>query len=173
MLDSQKACRLASAKHTATADTAEVLGVAVPLLLDKGLQSRVPFVKAHTLSLLSSVIDAAAPTQIAPQLPALIQALLESLSSLEPSAFNTLELQAEGLGVKQSIVQEARMKMSQQTPMFSALERCVRLVTADSLEMVVPVLTDLIRRGASPLPAFDQAARFGLVSLEGRCLQRS
>jgi hypothetical protein len=122
--------------------------VALPVLVDKGLQSRVPFVKAQTLSTLSSVIDAAAPAQIAPQLPALIHALLESLSSLEPSAFNTLELQAEGLGVKQSTVQEARMKISRQTPMFSALERCARLVTADSLEAVVPVLSNLIRRGA-------------------------
>jgi hypothetical protein len=54
----------------------------------QGLASRLDFVKANSIKTLSSVIDVAAPPQIAPQLPELIGALLESLSSLESSLFS-------------------------------------------------------------------------------------
>lgn len=142
--------------------------MALPLLVDKGLQTRVPFVKAHTLSTLSSIIDAAAPPQIAPQLPSLISALLESLSSLEPTLFNTLELHAERLGITQRRVEEGRMAVSNRTPMQSALERCAALVTAASVEAVVPVLTNMIRRGVLFGPVAFHCEGVKLVGVDAR-----
>ena len=148
-------CRLASAEHTAPEDAAAALAVALPVLVGKGLQSRVAAVKARTLNTLSAIVDVAAPPQIAPQLPALVAALLEALSTLEASAFGQLEMHAERLGVDAGALEAKRVALSSQTPMHSALDRCARLVSADSVDAVVAVLTNLIRRGArarSPPP---------------------
>jgi hypothetical protein len=59
-----------------------------------------------------------------------------------------VEMYAARAGVEARGLDEARVASSHRTPMHSALERCGRLVTPDGIDAVVPVLTNLIRRGA-------------------------
>ena len=143
-------CRLASPEHTPPAEAAAALRAALPMLTDKGLNSRLVFVKANAISTLSSIIDAAQPAQVTPHLATLVAALLESLSSLEPGAFNKLGMAAAAqdhdVGDR---LDSARLALAHQTPMHSALERCARLVTVEALDALVPALANLIRRGAS------------------------
>lgn len=140
-------CRLASPEHTSATDSAEALGTALPVLITKGLASRLPFVKANSIETLSSIIDVVKPAQVGPHLPTLIQALLESLSNLESASFNRVAMHADSLGVDKSKLEERRVALSNQTPMHSSLDRCVRLVDESTIDAVVPVLTSLIHRG--------------------------
>ena len=141
-------CRLASPAHTEAAASAEALAIALPILVSKGLGSTLPFVKAHTITTLSNVIDVVSPAQISAHIADLVQALLESLSNLEHSVFATMDQQAERLGVDRGKLEERRVALSNQTPMHSSLERCTRLVTAESVPAVAAALCNLIRRGA-------------------------
>lgn len=77
--------RLADSAQTSPADSAAAVAAAVPLLLEKGLPSSVGEVQGLTLDTLAKLVKAAAPKAIRPHLPALIGALLESLSGMEVS----------------------------------------------------------------------------------------
>ena len=95
--------RLADAQQTPAADASASLAIALPLLIDKGLQCRSASVRDAAVGTLASIVAVAAPHEIAGQLPALIAALLEALSSLEHSAFGQLEAHAERLGVDRTV----------------------------------------------------------------------
>lgn len=133
--------------HTPAADSAAALAVALPILTNKGLSSHLTFVKANSITTLSSIIDLVSAPQMAPYLPAVVQALLESLSNLESSAFNRVAMAAEARGMDAGNLDEKRVALSSQTPMHSSLQRCSRLVSEESVEAVVLVLTNIIRRG--------------------------
>lgn len=58
-------CRLADKEHTAGGDAQAAINIVMPLLLEKGLLSEVSFVKGHSIDTVSSIVDVAAPAQIA------------------------------------------------------------------------------------------------------------
>jgi hypothetical protein len=60
--------------------------------MHKGFNSSADFVVVHTILTVSSIVDVAAPAQIAPHLPNLIAILLISQSALESSAFEQVRL---------------------------------------------------------------------------------
>jgi hypothetical protein len=154
-----RVCRLASVQHSPAADSAAALAIALPILTHKGLSSHLKFVKANSINTLSSIIDLVTALQIAPHLPAVVQSLLESLSNLETTAFARVAMVAEAHGMDAGNLDERRVALSSQTPMHSSLQRCARLVSEESVEAVVPVLTTIIRRGAPSSPLSVAAPR--------------
>jgi proteasome component ECM29 len=71
--------RLADPEHTPAAQGREAVSAALPLLLEKGMPSRVPEVQALAADAVSRLVKAAGAEVVRPHLPALVPALLECL----------------------------------------------------------------------------------------------
>lgn len=72
------------------------MGMILPLLLQKGVQSSVGEVRTLSVDIVAKIAKAAGPDPLKPILSDLIYLMLESLSGLESAQLNYLEQHAEG-----------------------------------------------------------------------------
>jgi hypothetical protein len=143
--------RLADASHTASAEASAALGIALPILVEQGLQWRTASVRDAAVGALAAVVAVAAPRDIAPQLAQLVAGLLEALSSLEAPALAAAEMELAGRrGLDTSALDEARVRLASKTPLHAALDTCGRLVDASSAPAVSAALAALFTSGAPP-----------------------
>lgn len=110
-------CRLADSKQTSTPEATAALAVAMPLLVQKGLQFRSASVRNACITTLAAVVAVAAPADIAPQLAPLISGLLEALSSLESSAMGQLEMEVARRGMDVGQLDEKRVQLANRSPL--------------------------------------------------------
>lgn len=139
--------RLVDPLHSPAEDCQQALGQLMPLLLEQGLGSSVVEIQAIALDTVSKACKAAAPDALRPQLVPVVQAMLEALSSLEDARLNYAEQHAERLGFDQEKLESARVSASRSSPMSDTLDLCGRFSDAASLELLVPMLAGLIKRG--------------------------
>lgn len=112
--------------------SAKIVSIVVPFLCTKGLISEVEEVRLLAVDFLNK-ISKAAGVLLRPQLPVLIQALLEGLTNLEPAAFNYYTLHAEKQGMTAEL-EQARLHISKLSPLNDTLALCLDQVTSEGAD---------------------------------------
>ncbi|XP_074640240.1 proteasome adapter and scaffold protein ECM29-like [Tubulanus polymorphus] len=117
----------------------------LPSLL-KALGSPVEDVRNISLTTLVKISKNAGKL-LAPHIPILAVALLESLSGLEPQVMNYLSLHVASSQAAQEKLDNARIAASKMSPMMETINLCVQYVDESVLKELIPHLCDLIRSG--------------------------
>ncbi|KAL6966671.1 hypothetical protein U1Q18_032457 [Sarracenia purpurea var. burkii] len=92
-------------------------------------------------------ISKGAGNAVRPHLSDLVCCMLESLSSLEDQGLNYVELHAANVGIQTEKLESLRISIAKSSPMWETLDRCIDAVDAQSLELLVPRLAQLVRSG--------------------------
>ncbi|XP_070194752.1 proteasome adapter and scaffold protein ECM29-like isoform X2 [Littorina saxatilis] len=117
----------------------------LPCLLNITLNSAVKEVRAIGLSTILQISKKAGEL-LKPHIPALVVALLEAVSGLEPQVLNYLSFHVSSEATQDKL-DKARISASKSSPMMETVNRCVQYVDESVLTELVPRLTDLIKRG--------------------------
>ncbi|KAM6972070.1 proteasome adapter and scaffold protein ECM29 [Aplochiton taeniatus] len=118
------------------------VAVLLPTLLDKGIVSNVPEVRALSIQTLVKVSKTAG-ARLKPHAPRLIPALLEALSTLEPQVLNYLSLRA--TEQEKSAMDSARLSAAKSSPMMETINMCLQHLDVSVLGELVPRLCDLLK----------------------------
>ncbi|XP_072526756.1 proteasome adapter and scaffold protein ECM29 [Salminus brasiliensis] len=126
------------------ASAQRIVGVLLPILLDKGIVSNVAEVRSLSIQTLVK-ISKAAGSRLKPHAPRLIPALLEALSVLEPQVLNYLSLRA--TEQEKSAMDTARLSAAKSSPMMETVNMCLQHLDVSVLGELVPKLCDLLKSG--------------------------
>ncbi|KAF5832303.1 proteasome stabiliser-domain-containing protein [Dunaliella salina] len=169
--------RLVDASLSPPADAAAAVAMVLPFMIEHGLNSTVTEVRVLALDIISQTARSASPAALKPLLPALVQAMLEGLSSLEDSRLNYLEQHAERLGMDADRLDSARTSAARASPLGETLDLCARVAGSDpseggALETLLPTVANIIRHGVG-LNTKVGAARFArsLTSRAGSAMR--
>jgi proteasome component ECM29 len=124
-------------------DSAAVLALLFPLLLDKGLTSTEPAFAIKQILALSR----AAKELLVPHVARIIAVLLQALSSLEPGSFSYLAQHVDELGVTAEQLESARLSALAASPLHESLSLCATNVVESNAADVVGELVKLVKRG--------------------------
>ncbi|KAL8623767.1 hypothetical protein ACOMHN_054073 [Nucella lapillus] len=116
----------------------------LPCLLNITLNTNVKEVRAIGLSTILEISKKAGDL-LKPHIPALVVALLEAISGLEPQVLNYLSFHTSSQATQEKL-DKARIAASKSSPMMETVNRCVQYVDDSVLTELVPRLTDLIKR---------------------------
>ncbi|CAG9462820.1 unnamed protein product [Pedinophyceae sp. YPF-701] len=156
----------ASGPGSAAWETArEVLDLVLPVLIDKGLPSKVPEIQNVASSTLSKLVTGAPKEALSPQIHTLVPTLLEGLSGLEDARLNYVEQNASNFGISSSRLEQARVSASKRTPIADAIDALVRQVEKGHLDALVPRLTQLLRRGLGLNTRVGTARFVGMLAM--------
>ncbi|XP_017564838.2 proteasome adapter and scaffold protein ECM29 [Pygocentrus nattereri] len=126
------------------ASAQRIVGVLLPILLDKGIVSNVAEVRSLSIQTLVK-ISKTAGNRLKPHAPRLIPALLEALSVLEPQVLNYLSLRA--TEQEKSAMDTARLSAAKSSPMMETVNMCLQHLDVSVLGELVPKLCDLLKSG--------------------------
>ncbi|XP_076462653.1 proteasome adapter and scaffold protein ECM29-like isoform X2 [Babylonia areolata] len=116
----------------------------LPCLLNITLNTNVKEVRAIGLSTILEISKKAGEL-LKPHIPALVVALLEAVSGLEPQVLNYLSFHTSSQATQDKL-DKARIAASKSSPMMETVNRCVQYVDESVLTELVPRLTDLVKR---------------------------
>ncbi|GBG83689.1 hypothetical protein CBR_g37490 [Chara braunii] len=138
--------RLCDRSLTPELDVEQCLEIILPFLMNKGIVNDATAVRALAVDTLTKITKGAGP-KIRAQMPELVACMLESLSSLEDSRLNYVEMHAERLNMSTEKLQAARISVAKESPMWETLSYCVRQIDGTLLAELVPKLTQIVRSG--------------------------
>jgi proteasome component ECM29 len=128
---------------------------ALRYLIKHGLKQTCPEAAGVCVSCLVGIVDVAKPAILQPLVPDLLRSLLLSMSSLEPAAFNYLQVRAagqdRGSGESYDTLERLRIQVVQSGPMATAVTKCLDMMPHMDLKIqkaVVPELDSAIRLSA-------------------------
>ncbi|RKP02833.1 hypothetical protein CXG81DRAFT_10299, partial [Caulochytrium protostelioides] len=150
--------RFADPQYVSPERGAQLVGLVVPFLLEKGMGSRAKELIAISLDTLLKLIKRAGPLIKSQVVPILLK-LLESLSTLEPQAANYLTFHMDDQS--RDSLDQARLAMAKGSPMMEGIEAALRQLDVDTVAQLVPGLVALIKRGLG-LPTRAGCARLVL-----------
>ncbi|TPX58808.1 hypothetical protein PhCBS80983_g02889 [Powellomyces hirtus] len=144
--------------NTDIKEAAKIVAIVVPFFLTKGLGSQAEDVRTFSLATILK-ISKKAGVLLKPHLTDLVGTLLECLSTMEPQVLNYLTFHTDKYNISQEQLENTRLSAVKQSPIMDALETCIdQAVDAETLNLLVPRLTNLIRKGVG-LPTKAGAAR--------------
>ncbi|CAM6029521.1 unnamed protein product [Sphagnum balticum] len=138
--------RLSDTTLTPEADARATLAIVLPFLLTNGILSTVADVRRLSINTIMKLVKGAG-NAVRPQMPDLVGCMLESLSSLEDQRLNYAELHAERVGISTEKLENIRIAVAKDSPMWDTLDLCIRHVDVPTLEILIPRLVQLIRSG--------------------------
>ncbi|CAO3688639.1 unnamed protein product [Umbelopsis ramanniana] len=147
-------------------DGAKVMNIVIPYLLEQGIVSNAADVQKFTLNTLLQVCKTGA-ILLRPHVPAIVDTLLQSLSSLEPQELNYLSFHTESYNISQDQLDSARLMGTKNSPMMEGIEQCIKQIDEDVMRELSPRVLHTIRTGTG-LPTKAGCARF-IVSM---CMTR-
>lgn len=151
------------ASKTATAMLKHVL----PFLLStSGIESSAQEVQSFALHTLLEIIKKSSAKTLRPFIPELVERLLDLLTSLEPAMVNYLHLNAKNYNLTEQKIDDMRLTSIRSGPLMEAVERCLDLLDAPTMQEMVPRLEGAMK-GAVGLPSKVGCSRI-LVSLSTR-----
>lgn len=150
--------RLCDPTQTSASKGKEVLGIALPFLLQKGLVNEADEVKTFSLTQILKIAKVAG-SLLTPHVPELVGVLLEGLTSLEPAALSYMSFHTERMNISQEQLEQARISISNLTPMNDTLDICAKHVENSNVEELVVKLVELIKSGVG-LPTRVGTAKF-------------
>jgi len=150
--------KLADPSQSDAASSEKVLGLVLPLLLEEGIGQAAAEVRVASVQQLVKITKHAG-AKLAPHIPEMASVLLESLSSLEPQMNTYLQLNADKYHVSGEALERARVSASRNSPLAETLDLCVRHMTEEAADALMPRLTAVVRQGVG-LPTRCGCARF-------------
>ena len=136
----------------------EVLGLVLPMLIERGISHSSDDVRGLCTKQLLGVCKAAG-THIRPHVVTLVPALLETLSVIEDPALNYLQMHSESAGVAEGALEAARVSAMRGSDAMTAIDTCLRVMDAPQLEAALPAVMQLLKGGVG-LPTRAGTARF-------------
>ncbi|KAL5487417.1 hypothetical protein EMCRGX_G020012 [Ephydatia muelleri] len=129
----------------------KVVEEVLPLLLAKGMTSPSADIKTIrqgdcSLATIVKISKNAGPL-LKPHVASLVTAILEMLSSVEPQALNTLNLQLSGEREAQSKLDDIRIAATKTSVLMDVVDMCIPLVDDGVVEQLVPRLSELLKSG--------------------------
>ncbi|CAN1830461.1 Proteasome adapter and scaffold protein ECM29 [Linum perenne] len=138
--------RLCDISLTEVIYASKAMEIVLPLLLTEGILSKVDSVRKASIGIVMKLAKGAG-VALRPHLPDLICCMLESLSSLEDQGLNYVELHAANVGIQTEKLESLRISIARSSPMWETLDLCVNVLNAESLDLLVPRLAQLVRSG--------------------------
>ncbi|KAG8388927.1 hypothetical protein BUALT_Bualt02G0176200 [Buddleja alternifolia] len=138
--------RLCDVSLTPVPEARETMAIVLPFLLTEGIMSKVDSIRKASIGMVTKLAKGAG-IAIRPYLSDLVCCMLESLSSLEDQGMNYVELHAENVGIQTEKLENLRISIARGSPMWETLEFCIDVVDSNSLELLVPRLSQLARSG--------------------------
>ncbi|KAK1280870.1 hypothetical protein QJS04_geneDACA015003 [Acorus gramineus] len=138
--------RLCDISLTSASDASRTMDIVLPFLLLEGIVSKVDSVRKASVSIVMK-LSKGAGTAIRPHLPDLVCCMLESLSSLEDQTLNYVELHASNVGIRTEKLENLRIAVAKDSPMWETLDLCLKVINSQSLGDLVPRLAQLVRSG--------------------------
>ncbi|KAF9344905.1 hypothetical protein BGX26_003767 [Mortierella sp. AD094] len=126
-------------KNVSAAEGQRVLDIMVPFLVQKGLMSSAEEVSKFSLSTILKICKQAGPL-LRSHIPAIVVALLEGLTSMEPQMMNYLSFHTEKYQVSQEQLESSRLNAAKLSPMMEGIEACLENVD----ETVIPMLSEQV-----------------------------
>ncbi|XP_058078401.1 uncharacterized protein LOC131226734 [Magnolia sinica] len=138
--------RLCDVSLTPMSDASQTMDIVLPFLLVEGIVSKVVSIQKASISIVMK-LSKGAGIAIRPHLPDLVCCMLESLSSLEDQRLNYVELHAVNVGIRTEKLENLRIAVAKDSPMWETLDLCLKVVDTQSLDLLVPRLAQLVRSG--------------------------
>ncbi|KAJ3684358.1 hypothetical protein LUZ61_013522 [Rhynchospora tenuis] len=138
--------RLCDISLTEASDARQTMDMVLPYLLVEGIVSKVSSVQKASIGMVMKLAKGAGAT-LRPHLPDLVSCMLECLSSLEDQRLNYVELHAANVGIQAEKLEGLRIAVAKDSPMWETLDICLKVVDTESLTLLVPRLTQMIRSG--------------------------
>ncbi|KAF2863590.1 ARM repeat-containing protein [Piedraia hortae CBS 480.64] len=146
---------------------AAMLGHVVPFLLSpSGMESTAEDVRAFAVHALLQIVKKANGEALRPVIPDIVERLIGSLSTLEPEAVNYLHLNASKYNLTEQQIDDRRLSYIRTSPHMEAVERCLDLLDAGTMEKLQPKLESAMV-SAVGLPSKVASSRV-LVTLSTR-----
>ncbi|KAH0895160.1 hypothetical protein HID58_057589 [Brassica napus] len=138
--------RICDITLTEISDARQAMDIVLPFLLSEGIMSKVSSVRKASIAVVMKLAKGAG-VALRPHLSDLVCCMLESLSSLEDQGLNYVELHAANIGIETEKLENLRISFSKGSPMWETLDICINIVDTESLEQLIPRLTQLVRSG--------------------------
>lgn len=157
------AIRLSNPRLTKPENVDAFLQVLLPILLEKGIVSRVKEVQAVSINALLKVAQVAG-NHLRPHLPGLVVRLMEGMSSLEPRVFSYMQYHTSSMNMTDEQLESLRLTLANTSPLADALHSCLTLVNAETIKGVLVGVSGVMRNGVG-LPTMTAASKFivGLI----------
>ncbi|XP_024006382.1 proteasome-associated protein ECM29 homolog isoform X1 [Eutrema salsugineum] len=136
--------RICDVTLTELSDARQAMDIVLPLLLSDGIMSKVDSVRKASIGVVMKLAKGAG-VALRPHLSDLVCCMLESLSSLEDQGLNYVELHAANIGIETEKLENLRISISKGSPMWETLDLCINIVDIESLDQLIPRLTQLVR----------------------------
>ncbi|KAG0093814.1 hypothetical protein BGZ92_001559 [Podila epicladia] len=149
-------------KHVTVAEGQRVLDIMVPFLLTKGLLSSAEEVSKFSLTTILKICKQAGPLLLT-HISAIVVALLDGLTSMEPQMMNYLSFHTEKYQVSQEQLEHSRLNAAKLSPMMEGIEACVENLDDSVMSDLSAQLITTIRKAVG-LPTKAGAAHL-LVSI--------
>ncbi|XP_019082739.1 PREDICTED: proteasome-associated protein ECM29 homolog, partial [Camelina sativa] len=138
--------RICDVTLTELSDAKQAMDIVLPFLLSEGIMSKVDSVRKASIGVVMKLAKGAG-VALRPHLSDLVCCMLESLSSLEDQGLNYVELHAANIGIETEKLENLRISISKGSPMWETLDLCINIVDIESLDQLIPRLTQLVRGG--------------------------
>ncbi|KAI3814371.1 hypothetical protein L1987_19124 [Smallanthus sonchifolius] len=138
--------RLCDISLTEISDARKAMDIVLPLLLTDGIMSKVDDIRKASITIVTKLAKGAG-VAIRPHLSELVVCMLESLSSLEDQGLNYVERHAENAGIQTEKLENLRISIAKGSPLWETLNLCIEVVDDQSLEQLIPRLSQLVRSG--------------------------
>ncbi|XP_024961967.1 proteasome adapter and scaffold protein ECM29 isoform X1 [Cynara cardunculus var. scolymus] len=138
--------RLCDISLTEISDARKAMDIVLPLLLTEGIMSKVDDIRKASITVVTKLAKGAG-IAIRPHLSELVCCMLESLSSLEDQGLNYVEMHAANAGIQTEKLENLRISIAKSSPLWETLDLCIEVVDDQSLEQLVPRLSQLARSG--------------------------
>ncbi|KAK9053492.1 hypothetical protein SSX86_030126 [Deinandra increscens subsp. villosa] len=138
--------RLCDISLTEITDARKAMDIVLPLLLTDGIMSKVDDIRKASITIVTKLAKGSG-VAIRPHLSQLAVCMLESLSSLEDQGLNYVERHAENAGIQTEKLENIRISIAKGSPLWETLNLCIEVVDDQSLEQLIPRLSQLVRSG--------------------------
>ncbi|KAJ3206273.1 hypothetical protein HDU67_008289 [Dinochytrium kinnereticum] len=139
-------------------DGQKITNIVVPLFLKKGLTSSAEDVRRFSLSTILKICKKGG-VLLKPHISDIVTTLLEGLSSMEPQVMNYLTFHIDKYNITQEQLDSSRLSAAKSSPMMEAIETCVENIDDKVMEVLIPNITNIARKGVG-LPTKAGCARF-------------
>ena len=141
---SRMCIRMCDAAQSGSKTSQETIQLILPPLLDKGLASSVPEVRAIALNTVVKITKSAGHL-LKSHLPQLIPALLEATSEMESKEVSYISTRLANEASVQEKLDSARIAAAKSSPMMDCVNYVLQFVDGEILVQLVPRLIDLIK----------------------------
>lgn len=124
----------------------KTLAIIIPYMLDKGLGSSAEDVRKFSLTTILSLCDRSRHL-IRPHVAAVVPALIERMSELEPQVMNYLSFHAESYNLSAADLESTRASTAKMSPILEIVDKCINFSDEKVFQDLTPEILTLIRKG--------------------------